>query len=1095
MYFVKACAVLKLAILCIWMFGVTDVDASEMALTRTDQLRLTQGQHVRVIVWFSDGAIPLDATEEVQEAWVEHISTVRDSTLRRVFGRSRVALSQPSGSAELLVREFRYLPAAAMILNQNEIAALNADDGVVRITSDSLSRPAAYNDQIGVTPLHQQGATGAGVTIAILDTGVDRSHTMFARNWVDGACFSSNVVGQSSSFCDAGNTGLNSGDNCEELSDNPLSGADGCAHGTLVAGIALGGQGTEPFDPISVAPSAGLVSVQVFSRFTGAENCGSSSACALSYSSDQIAALEWLYTQRTRLRLGVINMSLGGGEYTDYCRSDPRLQIISLLRSANVATVIATGNDAYVDAINSPACIEPSISVASVGRNTNFLSDFSNFNYTVDFAAPGENVFTAFPTANDIGPPRTATADGTSMSAPHVAGAIAILQSLNPGATVDEIESALATTGFMTRGYPGFPVPGLRVDQANVVIQSHPNGQIGSVIVSPVREFETSGRLGEPGSFETAIYSLRNTTGVVANWQVSSPEDWLLFTVGSTPIASGLPTLSGSLAPGETVDLTVSVAAAATIPGAYRGRIRFASGPNSIDIAASVRVFEPVPLNDRFENAFRLSRPEPQVNYSTNLATRDEGEPNHAGIAVNRTVWWAWSPRVTARMRFWIPPTSFDTVLAIYTGDRVDDLTELVSNDDNVPGSDSRSVVEFEAVAGETYRIAIGGHGDQSGDATFVSRMISNSENETVETAERISGETGIATGRTTEAGNFTMWYVWNAPRDGDFSVQTSSAASASHRATIYTRAENGSLTQVGTSNFSTVEHDGPARASVVHGQDYFIKLVGWSNYPPTLVSWWMGPVGGGVLRSSVLPSIRGVRLGDTVTAFTTVINPVSTQVTAENCVILPPQEFDGSFEYRATDPTTNEAIGDVSPRFQMESGEVRTFVMSFVPGTVGYANYFPLFQCNGLRARKTQYVNGLTISAQPNRTPDIISIMSTPSGDGVANVRLGGVSALAAAAFNIGASGRTSIRPSTLYRSLSLEICETNPATAECVSERADEVIVDFGQNEVRTFSIFVRSDGTPFEFNPAGARLLLTFRSNNWDYGQTSAALRAVE
>jgi subtilisin family serine protease len=132
-----------------------------------------------------------------------------------------------------------------------------------------------------------------------------------------------------------------------------------------------------------VAPGAKLIAVQVFSRFDNAEFCGSSAPCVLTYTSDQIAALEYIYSLRNSYAIAAVNMSLGGGGYTAPCDSSSRKAIIDQLRGANIATVIASGNNGYTNGISAPACISSAVSVGATttqysGLLVDQVASFSN---------------------------------------------------------------------------------------------------------------------------------------------------------------------------------------------------------------------------------------------------------------------------------------------------------------------------------------------------------------------------------------------------------------------------------------------------------------------------------------------------------------------------------------------------------------------------------------------------------------------------------------------------------------------------------------------------------------------------------------------
>ena len=181
-------------------------------------------------------------------------------------------------------------------------------------------------------------------------------------------------------------TASGSGANCTYASS-------GCRHGTHVAGIAAG-RGTS-FS--GVAPRARLISIQVFSRFTGADCAGAGEdPCTLSFVSDQIKGLERVFALRNTFSIGAANMSLGGGQFTSTCDGDARKPIIDNLRSVRIPTVIASGNDGFTNAVGAPGCISTAITVGSTG-NSDQVSLFSNSSSVVDLFAPGEGITSSVP--------------------------------------------------------------------------------------------------------------------------------------------------------------------------------------------------------------------------------------------------------------------------------------------------------------------------------------------------------------------------------------------------------------------------------------------------------------------------------------------------------------------------------------------------------------------------------------------------------------------------------------------------------------------------------------------------------------------------
>ncbi len=118
--------------------------------------------------------------------------------------------------------------------------------------------------------------------------------------------------------------------------------------------------------------------------------------------------------------------------------------------------------------------------------------------------------------------------------------------------------------------------------------------------------------------------------------------------------------------------------------------------------------------NDSFADAIRLTGNSGQTTGSTIGATKETGEPAHAGTTGAASIWWTWVPTVNTHIEVDTVGSDFDTVLAVYTGGSVGSLTEIVSNDD-VSSSNPLSAVGFDAVQGETYRIAVAGYSEYRG--------------------------------------------------------------------------------------------------------------------------------------------------------------------------------------------------------------------------------------------------------------------------------------------------------------------------------------------------------------------------------------------
>ena len=260
--------------------------------------------------------------------------------------------------------------------------------------------------------------------VAILDTGIDVDHPDL--NVVGGAnCLQTRKRrGRTTYYCDAN-----------------VSADDDQYHGTHVAGtVAALDNG---IGVVGVAPGARLWAVKVL------DSGGSG------YTSGIIAGIDWVVAQGN---IEVMNLSLGGSGVSSAYQT-----AIDNAVASGVAVVVAAGNSAADSSNYSPAYVPSAITVSALadfdGLEGGFgtscyasdtevddtLADFSNFGSPVDIAAPGYCVYSTIPTEYNVAEPGYYALDGTSMAAPHVAGAAAVLAS--NGMSAGDIVAYLTSTG------------------------------------------------------------------------------------------------------------------------------------------------------------------------------------------------------------------------------------------------------------------------------------------------------------------------------------------------------------------------------------------------------------------------------------------------------------------------------------------------------------------------------------------------------------------------------------------------------------------------------------------------------------------------
>ncbi|MBT4491097.1 MAG: S8 family serine peptidase [Rhodospirillaceae bacterium] len=383
-----------------------------------------------------------------------------------------------------LVR-YDFTPAMAMSVDAGRLSQLLQGDAVAQVFIDHLLTPSLSQSVplIGLQRPRKRSNSGAGQAVAIIDSGVDSQHPFLKGRVVAEACFSSirkrgKMVIRSA--CPSGQR--------HEVGPGaarPCGSAYGCGHGTHVAGIAAGLNGAMS----GVASQAGIVAVQVTSLID-APQCGK---CAMPFTSDILRGIEWVYRNRERYNIASVNLSLGGGRFRDACNeSSPFSLLFELLTRSNVAPVVASGNNGFTDAMADPACVSDAISVGATTLRDN-VAKFSNGSRFLDFLAPGateramggaaepaRGILSATPGAAFV------RKQGTSMSAPHVAGAYAVLKGAVPNATLQQMTEALRRTGRMVRDHRnGISVPRIQLDAAVAALQGMAVGKTAKPRLEP----------------------------------------------------------------------------------------------------------------------------------------------------------------------------------------------------------------------------------------------------------------------------------------------------------------------------------------------------------------------------------------------------------------------------------------------------------------------------------------------------------------------------------------------------------------------------------------------------------------------------------
>ena len=269
--------------------------------------------------------------------------------------------------------------------------------------------PEASPDETATGPSLEQSAfallrlsdahdisTGAGVTVAVLDTGVDASHPLLADRMLPGYDMVSDDTDPAEETDGIDNDG-----------DGVADEAHG--HGTFVAGIIA-----------QVAPDAQIVPIRVLD----ADGVGELHAV--------IEGMEYAIDSG----VDVINLSFGLNEKS---KSKALKDAFKRAMDAGITVVAAAGNQGDDDK-HYPAAEKEIVSVGALGSSGAEIAGFSGRGKWVDIAAPGENIVSSFPGGG------FATWGGTSMAAPIVTGQLALMAQLQPDAEPKDLQKMLWTS-------------------------------------------------------------------------------------------------------------------------------------------------------------------------------------------------------------------------------------------------------------------------------------------------------------------------------------------------------------------------------------------------------------------------------------------------------------------------------------------------------------------------------------------------------------------------------------------------------------------------------------------------------------------------
>lgn len=398
---------MRYAILVIVLFTLSTA-AYAASIDARINVALEKEEEVPVIVVMKKGTntktMPFDITEFKKKRDLDTINAVVGKMTKKGLGKLQ---RDPRVSSVQLDKQVRaFLNESGSLINSNLTWALS---------------------------INNTNITGKGETVCVIDSGIDYNHTALGGGW-------GNRVISGYNYC--------ANDACSQENNDPY---DNHGHGTHVAGIVASNDSTYR----GIAFEANLIAIKVLNS-TG-----------IGFDSDVISGINWCINNATKFNITVISMSLGSSSYTGYCDANETAyrDAINTAISNNISVVVASGNSASNTSISAPACIQNATSVGAVYDDNigsisfapctdsttaaDKITCYTDRNSLLDLLAPGSKINSTLSGAEGGG---FGAKHGTSMAAPHVSAAFALLHQykrLENGTLLrpPQIEDTLKKTG------------------------------------------------------------------------------------------------------------------------------------------------------------------------------------------------------------------------------------------------------------------------------------------------------------------------------------------------------------------------------------------------------------------------------------------------------------------------------------------------------------------------------------------------------------------------------------------------------------------------------------------------------------------------
>lgn len=388
-------------------------------------------------------------------------------------------LRRHRGAVPVAGRDFRFIPFYTLAVDEKTLRNLMKDDDVVSIEENNGAERtlAESTEKIGSRAANLSGYTGLGSTVVVIDDGVKRDHKFIKGSMYDTkqACFSGADYDPDGdgisvrSLCPGQRVSV---PNNLRREVNVAAPCSNCYHGTEVAGVIAGIDVNNNL--YGVAPDAELLPIQVYSYRNA--TCTSPGCPTEARRTDVLAALEYVHDWSDHDTFAAVNLSLrfrnSYGSRQDCISGNNSVQnALATLRVDDIASVVAAGNEGTSTQFSAPSCLNYTY---VVGATTDWddIASYSNTYSFLSFFAPGGSLNSNGTVQTGYGIKTSALSGGytetagTSLAAPHVSGAFALLRQRHPTKSVGLLYNYLRDTGTLIMLPGGTFVPRINVDAA-----------------------------------------------------------------------------------------------------------------------------------------------------------------------------------------------------------------------------------------------------------------------------------------------------------------------------------------------------------------------------------------------------------------------------------------------------------------------------------------------------------------------------------------------------------------------------------------------------------------------------------------------------